>query len=298
MPTIVIIGESGQLAQSLKQLQWPRGSTLEFVGRRRVPAGDPAAIAEAAAALKPDLLLNAAAYTAVDRAESDQRAAVALNAELPRRLASLAQRLSIPLVHVSTDYVFDGAKRAPYLESDVPNPLSVYGATKLAGDRAIVAAQLQRWAILRSSWVISEIGETFPVKILRRARQGEALRVVDDQLGCPTMAADLARAMQTIGLKLLDRDSASLGLLNFCAATPMTWHQLAESLVTVAQQAGVPRVPVQAISSAELNAPARRPAYSILDCTQIATVHGIQPTPIEGWIGPVVRSILARQASC
>lgn len=293
MPTIAIIGERGQLAQSLGGLAWPQDCTLAFVGRRHVPAGDSHAIAAAAAALNPDLLLNAAAFTGVDRAESEPDAAAALNAELPRRLAKLAGRLSIPLVHVSSDYVFDGEKRAPYLETDAPNPLGVYGATKLDGDRAIADARLQRWAILRSSWVMSEIGETFAVKILRRARRGEALRVVDDQLGCPTAAGDLARAMQAIGLKLLDGDANAVGLFNFCGASAMTWHALTDQLLHAAGAGGVKRPALRAIASAELDAPARRPRYSVLDCGLIAKIHGIQPAPIESWIDPMVRSILA-----
>lgn len=293
MPTIVIIGERGQLAQSLGRLEWPRGYSLAFVGRGRVPAADPAAVAEAVAARKPDLILNAAAFTGVDRAESERSAAAALNAELPRRLAQVAKHLSIPLIHVSTDYVFDGEKRAPYLETDAANPLSVYGATKLDGDRAVTEAQLERWAILRASWVVSEIGETFPVKILRRARQGEPLRVVDDQLGCPTMAVDLARAMQTIGLRLLAGDSAAIGLFNFSGATQMTWHGLAERLLAAAEQAGVPRVPLHATSSAALAAPARRPAYSILSCAHIRRQCDIAQPEIDIQLARVVNAILA-----
>jgi dTDP-4-dehydrorhamnose reductase len=293
VPNIVIIGESGQLAQSLGRLVWPQGCTLALVGRRHVPAGNPEAIAEAAAALNPDLLLNAAAFTGVDRAESEPDAAAALNAGLPRALAGLAHRLAIPLVHVSTDYVFDGRKRAPYLETDTPNPLSVYAATKLDGDRAVEQARLRRWAILRSSWVMGEIGETFPVKILRRARQGETLRVVDDQRGCPTAAGELARAMQAIGLKLLAGDPAGMGMLNFCGASQMSWFGLTELLLQAAEGEGLKRPSLQAIKTAELNVPARRPVYSVLNCDRIAQRCGINGAPIEADIPHIVRAILA-----
>jgi dTDP-4-dehydrorhamnose reductase len=291
---VVVIGESGQLAQSLRDLPWPAGCELESIGRRRLPAefsrtGFQVALEE----LGPDLVFNAAAYTNVDRAESEPQAASALNADLPLALASACGALDVPLVHVSTDYVFDGEKRSPYLETDAPNPLSVYGHTKLAGDRNIAQAGLSRWAILRASWVVSEIGETFPVKLLRRARAGEALRVVEDQWGCPTAASDLARAMQSVGLRLLDNDNAVSGLLNFRGALEMSWHGFADKLLNAAEAAGLKRVPLQAIASAELNAPARRPAYSVLSCARINQAYGLSGTAIEGDIDRMVRRILS-----
>jgi dTDP-4-dehydrorhamnose reductase len=294
VPKIVIIGESGQLAQSLRKLPWPAGFELKFLGRRSFRAGfESLAVKLAIEELRPDLVLNAAAYTGVDRAESERDAASALNTDLPAALAAACSD-RIPLVHVSTDYVFDGSKRTPYLETDTPNPLNVYGATKLAGDRKIEAAGLGRWAILRTSWLVSEIGETFPIKVLRRAQAGEALRVVDDQRGCPTMASALARAMQAVGLRLLDGDQAACGLFNFCGASDMTWHGFAARLLDAAERVGLKRVPLQAIKSAELNAPARRPAYSILSCALIRDRCGITHEEVDSEIERMVRAILAR----
>jgi dTDP-4-dehydrorhamnose reductase len=295
MPKIVVIGESGQLARSLRKLAWPNGWVLEFIGRRRLLTGffSPG-VHVAFDQLKPDLVLNAAAYTGVDRAEGERDAAAALNTDLPAALASACGE-RIPLVHVSTDYVFDGSKRTPYLETDMPNPLNVYGATKLAGDRKIESAGPRRWAILRTSWLVSEIGETFPVKVLRRARAGESLRVVDDQRGCPTAAADLARAMQEVGLRLLDGDQAACGLFNFCGATDMSWHSFAARLLDAAEAAGMERVPLQAVTSAELKSAARRPAYSILSCALIRDRCGIAHADIDSEIERVVRAIVARR---
>jgi dTDP-4-dehydrorhamnose reductase len=294
VPKILVIGESGQLARSLDGLRWPAGLDLAFIGRRRLPDGAPAAgIRAALEAAKPALVLNTAAYTAVDRAESEPAAAAALNAALPRALAEACGALDIPLVHVSTDYVFDGEKCAPYLETDATNPLSVYGATKLEGDRAIEWVAPRRWAILRTSWVVSEIGETFPVKLLRRAKAGEPLRVVDDQWGCPTAASELARAMQTVGLRLLDHDSAASGLFNFRGATEMSWYGFAERVLGAAEEAGLARSSLQAIKSAELKAPARRPAYSVLSCAHIQKAFGLSGAPIEDELVPMVRRILA-----
>lgn len=293
MLKIVVIGEGGQLAQSLRRLDWPAGSKLSFHGRRSLGGGGPGHVADLLRAEGAHLVLNAAAYTGVDRAETDRNAAAALNADLPAALAG-ACGARVPLVHVSTDYVFDGNRRTPYLESDAPNPLNVYGATKLAGDREVESAGLRRWAILRTSWLVSEIGETFPVKLLRRARAGEALRVVDDQQGCPTAASDLARAMQQMALRLLDEDKAACGLFNFCGSTAMSWHGFAEKLLIAAQAAGLERVPLLAIKSAELNAVARRPAYSVLSCARIHDRCGIACADIDSEIERVARSIVAR----
>jgi dTDP-4-dehydrorhamnose reductase len=290
---ILVIGESGQLAQSLRRLHWPAGCDLAFAGRQHrssAPEPDLPALLEAH---RPALVLNTAAYTAVDRAESEPQAAAALNVDLPRALAEICGARDIPLVHISTDYVFDGEKRSPYLETDAPNPLSVYGATKLAGDRAIEQAAPRRWAILRTSWVVSCIGETFPVKLLRRARAGEPLQVVDDQWGCPTAASDLAQAMQKVGLRLLDDESAAAGLFNFRGAAEMSWHGFADRLLKVAAEAGLPRPALQAIKSADLNAPARRPAYSVLSCARIGQTLGIAGVKIDDEIERMVRDVLA-----
>ena len=295
MPKIVVIGESGQLAQSLRGLPWPSGVELSFHGRGSFTADFDAGLlrtllqAEAAQAV-----LNAAAYTAVDRAESEPQAAAALNAHLPQALAVACAALDIPLVHISTDYVFDGRKHAPYVETDAPNPLNIYGRTKLEGDRNLEQVGLPRWAILRTSWVVSEIGETFLVKVLRRARAGESLRVVGDQWGCPTAASDLARAMQDIALRLLDGDAVARGLFNFCGASEMSWHGLADKMLAAAEAAGLKRPPLQAIMTAELNAPAQRPAYSVLSCARIEQACGLSAAGIERDLDRIVRSILAR----
>lgn len=294
MPRILVIGESGQLAQSLRGSRWPAGCDLTFAGRRQLPAGAPASGLRALLdASKPALVLNAAAYTAVDRAEREPQAAAALNADLPRALAEACNTRDLPLVHVSTDYVFDGEKCAPYLETDAPNPLGVYGATKLEGDAAIERSGLRRWAILRASWVVSEIGETFPVKLLRRARTGADLRVVDDQTGCPTSAHALARAMQNIGLRLLDRDDASRGLFNYCGLEAMSWFDFAERILANAARHGLRAPPLHRIASAQLAAPARRPANSALSCAKIVAQCGIEPESCGPAIERMVPAILA-----
>lgn len=294
MPKIVVIGENGQLARALRDLRWAAGFDLVFHGGRSLKGSFEAEpLRDLVRAERAQLVLNAAAYTAVDRAEREPEAAAALNARLPMALAQACSDLDIPLIHVSTDYVFDGEKRSPYLETDTPNPLSVYGATKLQGDLATERAALRRWAILRTSWLVSELGETFPVKLLRRAKAGEPLRVVDDQWGCPTAASDLANAMKTVGLRLLDGEPAAAGLFNFRGATEMSWHGLAERLLSAAAEAGLARPSLQAIKSADLKAPAPRPAYSVLSCARIRQTLGIAGARIEDEIECMVRQIMA-----
>ena len=294
MPKIIVIGESGQLARALRAVPWPAGYALSFYGRSSLQ-GDisPNLFRELARNEGASLALNAAGYTSVDRAESDPQAAKALNAILPRALAAACREMDIPLVHVSTDYVFDGQKRSPYLETDEPNPLNVYGATKVAGDTGVQEAAPSRWAILRTSWVVSEAADTFPVKLLRRAQAGEALRVVDDQWGCPTAVSDLANAMQAVGLRLLDNDSAASGLFNFRGASEMSWHGLAGKLLNAAEKAGLKRPSLEPIKSADLNMPAKRPAYSVLSCARIGQAYGLTGTSIDVHVESMVRRILA-----
>lgn len=294
MPKILVIGESGQLARSLRNLHWRADDVLVFHGSRSIGAKpERERVLGLVRAERPHMVLNAAAYTAVDRAESDAGSAAVLNAELPAALAEACAALDVPLVHISTDYVFDGSKRSPYLETDAPNPLCVYGRTKLDGDRAIATSALRSWAILRTSWVVSEIGETFPVKLLRRIRSGEPLSVVDDQHGCPTAAGDLARAMQEVGTRLLAGDRSVSGLLNFRGGSEMTWHGFAEKLVAASEAAGLRPPPLRAISSVDLKAPARRPSYSVLSCARIERECGIVGWRIEADLARMVRAILA-----
>lgn len=296
MTTVLILGESGQVARALQDLVWPPGYEVTAVGRRHLGPADRAAGAAAAAiaTARAHLVLNAAAFTAVDRAEREPEQAHALNADLPLAAARACRDLGIPLVHVSTDYVFDGAKAGAYVEEDAPNPLSVYGASKLAGDRNIQRTEGAPYAILRTSWVFSAADTSFPARLLSRARAGEALRVVDDQTGCPTAAGTLASATQAVGLRMLDRDPAAPGLFNYCGAQAMSWHGFAAKLVGAAVAAGMQRPELQAVASDRFPTAARRPRNSVLDCTKIARELGMAPAEIDAEIDRVVRTILLR----
>jgi dTDP-4-dehydrorhamnose reductase len=297
MSKVLILGETGQLALSLRALDWPAGLEPVCLGRRALGDARQAGAAAAAAIreTRPRLVLNAAAYTAVDRAEAEPELAHALNADLPLAAGEACAALGIPFVHVSSDYVFDGEKDGAYLETDATSPLGVYGASKLAGDRNVEGlGDLAQWTILRTSWVYSEIGDTFPAKLLRRAKAGEALRVVDDQTGCPTTAQALAAAMQAVGLRLLEKDPAVRGLFNYCGAEAMTWHGFAQRLLAAAQRNGLNPPPLQAIGSDAFPTPVRRPRRSVLDCGKITRQCGIRPAPIGNELDRIVGAILTR----
>lgn len=296
MPSILILGRNGQVARALQSLRWPAGFDVVALGAKELddPA-DPGSAAKAAVLdRKPVLVLNAAAFTAVDEAEAEEPLARAINADQPRAVAQACGIRNIPLVHLSTDYVFDGTKTSAYIETDTPNPINAYGRTKLAGDENIRREATAPWAILRTSWVFSEAADSFPARILGRAVAGEALRVVDDQVGCPTPALSLAEAVQAIGLRLLEGDLAAQGLFNFCGAQAMSWYGFAGKLIDAAVKAGMQCPELQPIKSDQFPTTATRPRNSVLDCAKITRECGIAPAGIEPEIERVVGAILAR----
>jgi dTDP-4-dehydrorhamnose reductase len=255
---ILLTGAGGQLGRELAR-RLPALGELVATDRAALDLSDPDAIRRTVRAARPQVIVNAAAYTAVDRAEAEPEAAHAVNATAPAVLAEEARRLGALLVHYSTDYVFDGEKRAPYVEDDPPNPLNVYGRTKLAGEEALRASGA-RHLILRASWVYAPHGRNFLLAIARRARAGEPLRVVDDQTGVPTSAAFLAEA----SVRILARADGAEGLYHLAPTGSTTWCGFARAIVA---RLGL-EVPVTPISTAEYPAAARRPAYSVLDSSR------------------------------
>jgi dTDP-4-dehydrorhamnose reductase len=257
---ILLTGRDGQvgweLARSLKAL----GEVIA-TGREELDLGEPDSIRRVVRELRPQIIVNAAAYTAVDKAEAEPQAAMRINAEAPGILAEEAKRLDALLVHFSTDYVFDGKKAAPYSEVDTPNPLSIYGRSKLEGEEAIRAAGC-RALILRTSWIYASRGRNFVQTILAKARQGTPLRVVDDQRGCPTWAHDVALLTAT----LLSRREVPEGLFHAASGGAATWFDLAVAAVRLA---GLD-VPITPIRTEEYPTAAARPAYSVLDSALLA----------------------------
>ena len=268
---ILLTGSAGQLGRELVRSLACLGEVVAC-DRRALDLGDADALRSVLRATKPSVVVNAAGYTAVDRAESEPAAAAAVNGLAPGILAEEAKRCGALLVHYSTDYVFDGAKGAPYTEDDAPAPLSAYGRSKLAGERAI-AAVAGRHLILRTGWVFGLHGANFIKTILRLARERDELRVVADQRGAPTWTRHLADATAL----LLARRDAAEGLFHVAAAGEATWHGYAEAIVATAAAAGlIERAPhVLPIATADYPLPARRPADSRLDCRRLARDCGI-----------------------
>ena len=268
--TVLVLGSSGQLATHLKELL--PGAT--FRGRDTLDLAKPNDVSAAIEALRPSAIVNAAGYTAVDKAESEPALAWRINAESVAAAALAAAALDVPFVHVSTDYVFDGRKASDYVENDATNPLSVYGATKLAGELAARALCKKSW-ILRVSWVFSEHGANFVKTMLRLASTRDELRVVADQRGRPTYAGDLA----VVIAELVRRpERLPFGTLHAVGGPVVSWHEFAELIVEQAFERGMipKRVPVRPITTSEYPTPARRPANSALEpSAELAQATGL-----------------------
>jgi dTDP-4-dehydrorhamnose reductase len=273
---ILLTGANGQLGWELARTLAPLGKLAGFT-RQSLDLADPAAIAATVRGVRPDLIVNAAAYTAVDRAQTDAETAHAVNARAPEILAREARELNAALIHYSTDYVFDGDKSEPYVETDVTAPRSVYGQSKLAGEAAIANSGVAH-LILRTSWVYSARGSNFLLTMLKLARSKPELRVVADQIGAPTWARSLAQVSAQIIERsgatkdaLLDTFGQRGGVYHLSAAGRTSWHGFAGAILREADLA----TPVHAITTAEYPLPAPRPANSLLSNAKLAQGFGI-----------------------
>ena len=276
--SVLVIGRTGQLARELAAAPAPAGMALEFLGREALDLSRPEAAGDRVRARSPGLVLLAAAYTAVDRAEGDEETAMRVNAAAPGAIARACAEIGAPLVHVSTDYVFDGAKPEPYVETDPVRPASVYGRSKLAGERRI-AESGARAAILRTSWVYSPFGSNFVKTMLRLSETRDEVSVVADQLGRPTAAADLAEAVLAMGGRLLQRDPAAEGVFHYAGRGDATWADFAEAVFAGAAARGRRPVGVRRIDTADYPTPAPRPANSRLDTGKIEAMG----VPVRPW---------------
>jgi dTDP-4-dehydrorhamnose reductase len=290
---VTIIGTSGQLATEL-HVRAPK-SSFDVSPPERVDVSDAAALSAFLDRVQPRLVINASAYTAVDRAESEPARAFAVNEQGPRRLAEWCLANDAPLLHVSTDYVFSGDKALPYVESDVTGPLGVYGASKLAGEVAIREG-CPRHCIVRTSWVFSAHGQNFVKTMLRLAGERPELRVVADQRGRPTSASDLADALWRVA-EVIRSGREPWGTYHFANAGATTWHAFASAIVD--EQAAVTgkQPPVVPITTAEYPTPARRPANSELDTTRFEATFSLTPRPFREPLREVVRDLLKTSAS-
>lgn len=266
---ILLLGKTGQVGGALTPLlRQLAGSNADeavvTLGRADVDLSDAAALAQAVQRVQPSLIVNAAAHTAVDRAETEPDIAFAINAIAPGVLAQQAAKLNALLVHYSTDYVFDGSQRTPYRESDPTHPLGVYGESKLAGEQAVQDSGC-RHLLLRTSWVYDSTGRNFLTTMLRLAKQHGKLRVVGDQHGSPTSAAMIAEASLQLIRSMLNQPAMQGGLYHLTSQGHTTWHGFAQAIM---HKAGLD-IPIEAITTADYPTPAKRPAYSVLDSSKL-----------------------------
>lgn len=294
---LVITGREGQVARSI--VERAAGSQFEIVplGRPELDlAGDPAAIRAAIEAARPDVLVSVAAYTQVDRAESEPEVAFAVNQRGPRTIAQSAQRLAVPLIHLSTDYVFDGGKLTPYVEEDPTGPTGVYGTSKLAGEQAVLADH-EKCTVLRTAWVYSPFGTNFVKTMLRLAEDREEVNVVADQRGNPTSALDIADGILRVATNLLASGGPEQrGVFHMTGTGDASWAEFAEAIFSASTEMGGPSARVRHIASAEFPTAAKRPANSQLDSTKLARVHGIRlPEWQSSLKGVVERLVQARE---
>ncbi len=274
---ILLVGKNGQVGRELENTLAYLGEVIDL-DRQGMDLGDPDSIRKPIRSLQPDVIVNAAAYTAVDKAESEPDLAMAVNGIAPGIMAEEAARLNALLVHYSTDYVFDGTKSAPYTEQDNPNPLNVYGHSKLMGERAI-CAHASRFLIFRSTWVYDAQGKNFLNTIKRIGAQRPELAIVDDQFGAPTWSREIALATaQAISSCMSHPDPEQInGIYHMTARGQTSWFGFAQSAAKCGLFAGLAHPPaLRAISSAEFPTPAKRPMYSVLSNAKLLEQFGIQ----------------------
>ena len=266
---ILATGGNGQVATELAA----RGA--HRVGRPEFDFDQPDTITATFDRLHPSLVINAAAWTAVDAAEKEPDAAYRANRDGPATLARLCARDGVPLIHISTDYVFDGTKDGPYTETDPTGPTGVYGASKLAGEQAVLDSGA-RAAVLRTAWVYNATGKNFVRTMLNVAQKTSTLRVVADQHGNPTHAGDLSDAILSVAARMAEWADSYAGVFHAAGTGATTWHAFAQAIFAEAARHGRPEPVVTPITTAEYPTPAKRPANSRLDCSKLDRVFGVQ----------------------
>ena len=275
---ILVVGAGGQLGRTLVELATSRSMPVTGLTRADLDITDADAVRRAIDAASPHIIINAAAYTAVDKAESNEADAISGNVIGPAILATAAAEAGLPLIHISTDYVFDGTAAHPLTEADPVSPIGVYGRTKAEGE-ARVREIAPKHFILRTAWVYSAYGNNFLKTMLRLAGERDELKVVADQHGNPTAAIDIAEAILAVDRHLRAEGGASFGTYHFAGAGITTWHGFASAIVEAAAPITGRRPKVTPITSAEFPTPVRRPANSALDSTRFTGVFGYRSAP-------------------
>ncbi|MES3026252.1 MAG: dTDP-4-dehydrorhamnose reductase [Pseudomonadota bacterium] len=290
---VLLTGGSGQVGTEVMRLA-PASVNIVAPGRDLLDMSDPEALAAIVGSHPWAAVINCAAHTAVDRAESEIPAAWKINALAPAALAEATAKAGVPLIQVSTDYVFDGSKPGYYAETDPVAPVSVYGASKEAGEQAVRTGN-PRHVILRTAWVVSPHGSNFIKTMLHLAQTRPELRVVDDQHGCPTSATDIAQALLAITQRLAGDPQAPVGTYHFVNSGEATWCGFARVVFEIAAEHGRPAPRVEGITTADYPTPARRPANSRLDVSKLAQDYAISPRPWREAVAEIVETLLAAQ---
>jgi len=276
---LLVTGCRGMLGHDLVPRLKDAGFELQCVDIAEMDITKRDLVLDRVASVGPDLVINCAAYTAVDQAESEQELAFAVNRDGPGYLADACSNRGIPMVHISTDYVFDGSKRGAYGEDDPVAPAGIYGRSKEAGERE-VRGILESHVIVRTAWLYGVHGRNFVKTILKQARERESLRVVADQWGCPTYAADLAVALLEIAKRYLGGNRIDWGTYHYCGGGLTNWHEFAQTIIDFARKYESLKVKeIMPITTSEYPTPTRRPPNSVLDCSKIERNFGISPRP-------------------
>ena len=291
MRAILVTGRGGQLGTELQRCAWLEGYEVVATDVADLDLTDTAAIAAKVAERPWAAVINGAAYTAVDKAESDVVTAWAINAMAPAGFGEACAKAGIPLVQVSTDYVFAGDKAGAWEVDDPVAPLGVYGASKLGGELAVRTSGA-RHAIVRTAWVVSAHGSNFVKTMLRFGAERDTLTVVEDQHGAPTSAADLADALMTITIRLVEDDAAPTGTFHFCNAGPTTWADFAREIFAQSAVRGGASAAVKGISTSDYPTPARRPANSLLSHDAIGAAYGITPRPWQDALNDILDQLI------
>ncbi|WP_248311613.1 dTDP-4-dehydrorhamnose reductase [Bosea sp. ASV33] len=293
---IAVTGWTGQVVCAMLE-RVPVGVEVIALRRPELDLAQPKTVAPALRSARPDVIVNTAAYTAVDQAESEPELAMRVNGEAAGEAARAAAALGIPMIQLSTDYVFDGGLDRPYREDDPTGPISAYGASKLAGERAVAAAT-DNHAILRTAWIYSPFGKNFVKTMLHLAETRDEIGVVADQAGCPTSALDIADAIFTVARNLTARanDGSLRGVFHMSAAGEAVWADVAEAIFAERERQGGKPVRVKRIATVDYPTPARRPANSRLDCSKLALAHEVRLPEWQSALRPCVARLLKGQA--
>jgi dTDP-4-dehydrorhamnose reductase len=294
---VLVTGAHGQVGWELSRSGVRKGFEILALDRTTLDITDQSAINRKVRGSGVSVLVNGAAYTAVDQAESEPELAFAVNRDGPAYLASACAEAGIPLIHISTDYVFDGYKKGGYVETDKIAALGIYGESKAAGEEE-VRTRLPNHIIIRTSWLYGVHGNNFVKTMLRLGRERDVIQVVDDQYGCPTWAADLGDMIMGIAAQIREKREITWGTYHYCGRGVTSWHGLAQEIFSLANQYTSLKVKkVQAIRTADYPTPAKRPSNSVLDCSLVERVFKVYPRPWRESLAQMIKMLFSVEKS-